>query len=521
MRGSKSSANSPISNAQARASVVFAAVVVSLAVLSAAAVVWCASRGYTLNIGDAEAHLNIARRIFDSRTPGPEQIGTVWLPLPHLLMVPFVINDDWWRSGIGGSIPSALCFVLAGTFLYRAALLAFSSQAAALTATFVFALNPNLLYLQSVPMTEPVFAAALTGLLRATLRFRESQSSAAVVAVAVAANCASLTRYEGWFLIPFVAVYIWIAGARKRHAVVFAALASIGPLAWLAHNAYYYGNPLEFYNGAYSPMAIYQRQLSRGMAPYPGDHNWAKAAQYYVTAIRLAIGWPVVALGVAGAVCLWVRRIWWVFVLLALPPLFYLWSIHSSNTPVFVPQLWPFARYNIRYGLAALPLTAFGAAGLTVIFRNAWRSWAAAATILATTCAWAITTTPACWEEAVTNSSARRAWTREAADFMAAHYRSGSGVIYSFGDLTAILREARIPLREGLHQDNRPNWDAAVQRPDLFLREEWAIAMSGDRVATATLRTKRPGPYYVLRRQVIVKGAPVIEIYQRSSFGFE
>ena len=44
---------------------------------------WCFERGYVLYYGDAEAHLNIARRIVDSRTPGPEQIGTVWLPLPH------------------------------------------------------------------------------------------------------------------------------------------------------------------------------------------------------------------------------------------------------------------------------------------------------------------------------------------------------------------------------------------------------------------------------------------------------
>ena len=58
--------------------------VLLLAAISASGVLWCSSRGYTLYYGDAEAHLNIARRILDSRTPGPEQLGTVWLPLPHL-----------------------------------------------------------------------------------------------------------------------------------------------------------------------------------------------------------------------------------------------------------------------------------------------------------------------------------------------------------------------------------------------------------------------------------------------------
>ena len=69
--------------------------VVLLAVISSAALLWCASRGYTLYYGDAEAHLNIARRVLDSRTPGAEQLGTVWLPLPHLLMLPFVAREKW------------------------------------------------------------------------------------------------------------------------------------------------------------------------------------------------------------------------------------------------------------------------------------------------------------------------------------------------------------------------------------------------------------------------------------------
>ena len=47
--------------------------------------------GDLLLYGDAVAHINIARRVFDSRTPGLLQLGTVWLPLPHLLMVPFLL----------------------------------------------------------------------------------------------------------------------------------------------------------------------------------------------------------------------------------------------------------------------------------------------------------------------------------------------------------------------------------------------------------------------------------------------
>ena len=62
--------------------------------------------GDVLLYGDAVAHINIARRVFDSRTPGLLQLGTVWLPLPHLLMIPFIVSKHMWQTGAGGSIPS-------------------------------------------------------------------------------------------------------------------------------------------------------------------------------------------------------------------------------------------------------------------------------------------------------------------------------------------------------------------------------------------------------------------------------
>src|SRR5438552_663301 len=116
MPASKSSGRSRRSSAAE-----FAGTAALLAAISAAAIFWCASRGYTLYYGDAEAHWNIARRVLDSRTPGGEQLGTVWLPLPHLLMIPLATRDAWWRGGVAGVIPSAACFVLAGVFLFAAA----------------------------------------------------------------------------------------------------------------------------------------------------------------------------------------------------------------------------------------------------------------------------------------------------------------------------------------------------------------------------------------------------------------
>src|SRR3981189_4003727 len=75
--------------------------------------------GEILLYGDAIAHINIARRVFDSQTPGLLQLGTVWLPLPHLLMIPFIFSDALWRSGAGGSIPSMIAYVLGVMGIFR------------------------------------------------------------------------------------------------------------------------------------------------------------------------------------------------------------------------------------------------------------------------------------------------------------------------------------------------------------------------------------------------------------------
>src|SRR6266571_4970969 len=89
------------------------------AFVSVASFLFYFRRGELLLYGDAVAHINIARRVFDSRTPGLLQLGTVWLPLPHLLMIPFLIFDGMWRSGVGGSIPSMIAYVLGVIGIFR------------------------------------------------------------------------------------------------------------------------------------------------------------------------------------------------------------------------------------------------------------------------------------------------------------------------------------------------------------------------------------------------------------------
>src|SRR5580704_17306825 len=75
------------------------------------------TRGLTNLYGDAIAHMEVARRLTDSLTPGYDPIGGGWLPLYHLLVAPLAVNDMLWRTGLGGSLVSVAAFAVAGWFL--------------------------------------------------------------------------------------------------------------------------------------------------------------------------------------------------------------------------------------------------------------------------------------------------------------------------------------------------------------------------------------------------------------------
>lgn len=473
--------------------------------IMAAAVAYFYKTGATLLYGDAESHLDIARRVVDSRTPGWVQLGTAWLPLPHLLMIPLVRNDRLWQTGLAGAITCGFCMALAATFLFAGMRRIFESTLAGAAAAAVFLLNPNTLYLGSIPMTEPAWFASLFALFYFTVRFAETRGWGALLGAGIAACAGTLTRYEAWFLLPFVAIYVLIAARRSTPAIVFCIIAGAGPLLWLVHNRWYFSDPLYFYRGPWSALAI------QGKSPYPGRGDWHMAAKYFVAAGHLVAGWPGLVIAAFGALAALARKVFWPFFLFLLPPAFYVWSIHSSGTPVFVPNLEPHSFYNIRYAMAFLPLIALGAAALARFGKIP------AAAVVAIALApflihWnrhSIT-----FQEADINSRGRLAWTAQAVDFLGTAAGPHETFFTGYG-LTAIYRTLGIPLRDTLSGDNNPQFLAAQGRPDLALWEDWAIAMGGDPVQTTVDNARLHGPRFELSDRIIVKDQPVIEIYHR------
>src|SRR5687768_14580223 len=177
---------------------VAAGVLAAAVIVGAVAMVFYARRDLTLSHYDARAHVMVARRITDSLTPGWRQIGAVWLPLPHALTA-IVVRPDWsYRTGYPSAIGSMLALsiglaVLSGYLVRR-----LGSVSAAVVAPAAMLLNPNLLYLQSTPMTEPLLIGlaclclvAVDGWVHDPRPARRHWAGLTIVAL-------MLTRYEGW-----------------------------------------------------------------------------------------------------------------------------------------------------------------------------------------------------------------------------------------------------------------------------------------------------------------------------------
>ena len=49
------------------------------------------------------------------------QLGDVWLPLSHIIMVPLAWNDFLWRTGLAGTLTSMPCYLIASIYVFLTA----------------------------------------------------------------------------------------------------------------------------------------------------------------------------------------------------------------------------------------------------------------------------------------------------------------------------------------------------------------------------------------------------------------
>src|SRR3972149_11888665 len=272
-------------------------VLILSATLAVAATAYSYFHGYVAAYGDAESHLNIAKRVVDSLTPGFAQLGGIWLPLPHILVLPFVYFDIFWRSALAGSIVSGIAFVVSALYIYKTTQLLTKNTGASFLASLIFILNPNVLYLQSTPMTELPLIVFFVLSTYYFILFMEEGELYPLIISALFGLFATLSRYDGWALVLMEAgilflYYFWGRKFQKfeGRVILFATLAFFGIFLWLLWSFLILGDPLYFTHSQFSANSQQMGWLAKGQLP--AYHDIAVSLEYYFVASMSSAGGP-------------------------------------------------------------------------------------------------------------------------------------------------------------------------------------------------------------------------------------
>lgn len=482
--------------------------------LSIAALLFYYVKQELLLYGDAVAHINIARRVVDNRHPlqSLAELGTVWLPLQHIAMLPFVWNDALWRTGIAGAIPGMLAYVLGALGIFRL-VSGRAPRVVAYSAAAIYALNPNLLYMQVTAMNEPILMAFFVWALVYLDEFLRScfpgsdvqpgrtKLNRALEACGICLAGGAFTRYDGWFIAAVVGVIVtWIVGlwwrrssdpgqrsAMAKSFCEFLLLNALVPVFWLTYTYSVSGYALDFANGPYSAKAI----ALRTTGTYPGQHHLFTAALYFLKSAKLNMGSEIwgqilfIAALAGTVVAIWKFRSYGVYLLFWLPLPFYALSIAYGSVPIYIPVWYPRSYYNVRYGLELLPVFAVFPSVLAGFIADRVREaafknvvWCVLLGAVAASYLSVYRDTPITLREARVNSRGRVAIERALANYL-----SGlpPATLLMYGaEHAGALQLAGIPRRHVIAESEHPDWEWALLDP--VRQAEYVVACQGDPV---------------------------------------
>jgi hypothetical protein len=234
-------------------------------------------------------------------------------------------------------------------------------------AAAIFGLNPNILYLQSTPMTEPLMYVTALLSVWGIMRWLKSDRYTYLLMASFATFSLTLTRYEGWVLaVVFVIVvaygcirkrYPLFTGNQKGQGLVLAFLffAMLGIVGWMGWNQLIFDDWLNWMQGEYSS----SDQVSTQVLTQVDDLG--ASVMTYVYGMMENIPVILLVLAVVGLVVLLIREKLSpesiaVISLLSVMA-FLVYGLYKGQQPMRVEQI-DGDLYNLRFGtFAVLPVS--------------------------------------------------------------------------------------------------------------------------------------------------------------------
>lgn len=458
---------------------------IALSLVSLGAWFFYYNQGLILAYNDARSRLNIARRVVDSLQPGFAQIGSVWLPLYHILELPLIWNDFFWQSGIAGSVVSIIAFILGGWYLLKLAKLLRFDLWATLLSFLVYSLNPNLLFMQAIPMTESLLIFLSIATVYYVVRWVKDSDPKSLIGAAFFTFLSTLTRYDGWFLLIFTVAAVAIIALKRKgykfaegNTILYITLAAFGVILWFGWNWLIFKDPFYFALGPFSAKSQQDVLEAEGRLFTKG--NPVYSFFLYILAVKENIGVWVGLLGLAGI---------WLFAkskkysteikiatgLLSVPFLFNVASLVAGHSVIHLPEIPPYTWFNDRYGLMVLPLFAIA---IGFIARRRKTAFILATLILLTQNYLMYSGNKVITiEDGVKGASGD--FLNSAGSWIKENAKDGL-ILVAASSNDALLFKAGLPLKRYITEGARLYWQQALVDPTI--NAEWIIMHKGDLV---------------------------------------
>lgn len=447
-----------------------------------------------VSYGDAESHLNIAKRVVSGLTPGMAQLGGIWLPLLHILMAPLVSVDFLWRSGLAGSVISGISYVVSAIILYKLTLRLTKNLAASIVAFIIFATNPNILYLQSTPLDAVIFIALFLLSSYFFVKYlQKDQEYLSLILAAFFGFASTLTRYDGWFLVLFELFIVLVPFVYKRkfwkqyegRAILFSTLAFFGVFIWFLWDMAILGDPLYFTHSQFSAKSQQQAWLVRG--ELPAYKNLPVAFLYYTVTTMGDMGIILFGMAVIGLI-LYIRSKnnnlrWYILILLFSPFILNVYTLFAGQTVIFIPDVTPVSfewrLFNVRYGVTMVAVLAFfiaylfyksklpGKLLITFLFICQFGLFFIGYTPVITL------------QDGLIGLSAGTKPNSSYWKWLRDHYDGGLVMIDDYARTVSIIKSG-IPMQDIIYVGTKPYWEQSFQAPEKYAR--WIIMQKNDDV---------------------------------------
>lgn len=488
-----------------------------LSMVSITSFLYYLSNGLGVAYNDARSHLDISRRVVENLKPGFAQLGSVWLPLPHLLATLTIWNDFMWHSGLAGALQSMISYVATGILIYRILQILGINMFGRIVGVFVFALNLNILYMQSTAMTELLLLGTMTAGVYELILWHKEDKMQNLLKAGFWIMLSTMIRYDGWFLLFFAAALIIIQTIRKHDykttegvVVVFGTLASFGILLWIFWNLMIFKDPFYFITGPYSAGAQQQQLAEAGVLAT--KHNLPFSLQTYIYAIFYNSGVLTSILAFVGVVLFWFDRtiqkdLRLAATALIAPFIFNVLSLYLGQSVLFIQGLSGNSWFNVRYGLMMVPAVAVFIGYLT---QRSKQTRYVIVSLLLLVLLFSFTNRDAVTiDDAVYGASGKNV--KEISGWLHNHVSNQEGfVLISVASHDAIIFSSGLPMTRFIHEGTGLYWNVAIAHPDHWAR--WIVMRTND-LNDQTFKLVHDNPEfkndYVLKQHL-----PFADIYE-------